>query len=101
RDDLLQLQPGETLNDQAQAAVGQLEHLVNVRGGADGVEIVARRLFDGRITLGEDGDQLAVRNRIVDEPDGALAGDGERHERVGKEDGVAQRQDRQLRGNGQ
>ena len=38
---------------------------------------------------------------FVDEPDGALAGDGERHERIGKQDGVAKRQNRQLRRNGE
>ena len=72
-----------------------------MRGGADGVQVLLRRLLDGRVTLGEHRDQLAVRDRIVDEPDGALAGDGERHERIGKQDGVAKRQNRQLRRNGE
>ena len=101
RDDLFQFQPREALNDQAKAPVGKLEHLVNMRGGADGVQVLLRRLLDGRVTLGEHRDQLAVRDRIVDEPDGALAGDGERHERIGKQDGVAKRQNRQLRRNGE
>ena len=48
RDDLVERQPREPLDDQPEAAVGQLEHLVDVRGGADRVEIVLRRLLDRR-----------------------------------------------------
>ena len=95
-DDLVERQPREPLDDQPQAAVGQLEHLVDVRRGADRVQIVLRRLLDRRVALREDRDQLAVRDRIVDQADGALARDGERHERIRKEDGVPKRQDRQL-----
>ena len=39
RDDLVERQPREPLDDQPQAAVGQLEHLVDVRGGADRVQV--------------------------------------------------------------
>ena len=95
-DNLLQPQAREALHDQAQTAVGQLEHLVNVGRSADGVQVLARGLFDRGIALREHRDQLSVRNRIVDQADRALAGDGERHERIGEEDGVAKRQDRQL-----
>ncbi len=96
-DDLVEPQARQPLHDQAQAAVGQLEHLVDVRRGADWVEILLHRLFDRGVALREDGDQLAVRDRIVDQPDGALARHRERHERIREEHGVAQRQDRQLR----
>ena len=99
RDDVVELQAREALDDQAQAAVRQLEHLVDVRRGADGVEIVLARLLDRRVALREDGDQLAVRDRIVDQADRALARHRQRHERIGKEDRVAQRQNRQLRRN--
>src|SRR5207249_4759221 len=75
--------------------------LVDVRGGADRVQIVLARLLDGRVALGEDRYQLAVRNRIVNQAYGALAGDGERHERIRKKDGVSQRQNRQLGWNGE
>ena len=86
----------QPLDDQPQAAVGQLEHLVDVGRGADAVEIVLPRLLDRRVALGEDGDQLAVGDRVVDQPDRALARHGERHERIGKQDRVPQRQNRQL-----
>ena len=39
-DDLVEREPRQPLDDQAQAAVGQLEHLVDVGRGADRVEVV-------------------------------------------------------------
>ena len=80
RDDVVELQAREALDDQAQAAVRQLEHLVDVRRGADRVEIVLARLLDRRVALREHGDQLAVRDRIVDQADRALARHRQRHE---------------------
>ena len=38
RDHLVEREPGQALDDQPQAAVGQLEHLVDVSGGADRVQ---------------------------------------------------------------
>ena len=89
-------EPRQTLDDEAEAAVRQLEHLVDVRRRADRVQVGLHRLLDGRVTLGEDGDQLAVRDRVVDQADRAFARHGERHERIRKEDRVSKRQDRQL-----
>ena len=99
RDDLVEREPREPLHDEPQAAVGQLEHLVNVRRGADRVQVVLPRLLHGRVALGEDRDQLAVGDRIVDEPHRALARDRQRHERIRKEDRVPKRENRQLRRN--
>ena len=64
--DRVQLQPRQPLDDQAQAAIGQLEHLVDVRGGADPVEIVLGRLLDRRIALREHADELAAADRLFD-----------------------------------
>ena len=99
RHDLVEREPRQSLDDQPQAAVGQLEHLVNVRRRADAEQILLLRLFDRRVALREHGDQLAVRDRVVDQTHRALAGDGERHERIRKEDRVPKRQNRQLRRN--
>ena len=96
RHQLVEREPREALDDQAQAAVGQLEHLVDVRRGADGIQIGLERLFDRGVALREHGDQLAVRDRVVDQADRALARHGQRHERIRKEHRVAQREDRQL-----
>ena len=38
----------DPLDDQPQAAVGQLEHLVDVGGGADRIQVFLQRLFDRR-----------------------------------------------------
>ena len=68
-DEAIELHPRETLDDQAEAAVGQLEHLVDVGDGADGVEVVLHRLFDRGFLLGEDADQPAGRIRLLDQAD--------------------------------
>ena len=98
-DDLVEREPRQTLDDEPQTAVRQLEHLVDVRRRADGVQIRLPRLFDRGVPLGEDGDEFAVRDRVVNQTDGAFARDSKRHERIGKKDGVPQRQNRQLGGN--
>ena len=56
-DEAIELHAREALNDQPEAAVGQLEHLVDVGDGADGVEVVLHRLFDRRVFLREDANQ--------------------------------------------
>ena len=53
RHHLVQLQPGQALDDEAQAAVRQLEHLVDVRRRADGVQVGLRGLLERRVALGE------------------------------------------------
>ena len=98
RRDTPQLDPREALDDQAEAAVGQLEHLVDVRQRADRMQIVLAGFLAGRIVLREDADDFAAGDRIVDELDGAFARHRERHERVGKQHRVAQRQRRHIAG---
>ena len=60
------------------------------------MQIGLHRFLGGGIALREHRDQLAVGNRIVDEPDRTLARDRQGHERIRKQDRVAQGQDRQL-----
>ena len=90
----------QPLDDEPQAAVGQLEHLVDVRQRADRMQVVLSRLLLRRILLREDADELAAGDRLVDQLDGALAGDRERHEGIRKEHRVAQRQHRHVRRHG-
>ena len=99
RHDFVELETRQALDDQPQAAIRQLEHLVDVRRGPDRVEIVLAGLFDCRVTLREDRNQFAVGDRVVDQAHRAFARDRERHERIRKEDRVPKREDRQLRGN--
>src|SRR5204863_10056016 len=79
-----------------QAAVGQLEHLVDMARGAERIEFALLRLFDGGVALREDADQFPTGNRLVYQPDGAFARHCQRHERVRKEDRVPKRENRQL-----
>ena len=91
----------QALDDQPQAAVGQLEHLVDVCGGADRIEVVLERFLDGRLALGEDANHPAGGAGLVDQADRRLARDGQRHEGVGEQHRVAQRQHGHVVGNRQ
>ena len=101
REDAVQRHARESLDNQPQAAVRQLEHLVDVRDRADAVEIVLAGLFRRRLALREDADELVALDGRLDEPHGTLSGHRQRHEGVGEQNRVAERQDRQLRRNGQ
>ena len=98
-DDAVEPHPGQALDDDAQAAVRQLEHLVDVAGGADGVEVVLARVLFRGLTLGEDGNHPAGRDGVVDQPHRALASHRQRHERIGEQHRVAQRQHGEFSGN--
>ena len=100
RRDAIEHHARKSLHDQPQAAVRQLEHLVDVRDRADRVEILLPRVVDGRLPLGEDAYELAVRDGRLDKAHGAFPRDGQRHERAREQDRVAQGQYRQLGGHG-
>ena len=97
RGDLVEPHARQALDDDAQAAVGQLEHLVNLAGGADRMQIGLRRLVFAGFALREHGNGLAARHRLVNQLDRALARHRQRHERLRKQHGVAQRQHRHFR----
>ena len=99
RDDLVERQPRQALDDQPQAAVGQLEHLVDVGGGADRDRDRpgCGSSTDG-VALGEDArsacrSAIASSIRRTELSRATASGMNE----FGKQDRVAQRQDRQLR----
>jgi hypothetical protein len=94
RDDAIEPQTHESLDDEAQAAVRQLEHLVDVGRRARAVQIVLGGLFNRRVALREYPDDPAGGGRFVDQANGALAGDRERHEGIGEQDRVPQREHR-------
>ena len=95
--DPVQRDAGQPLNDQPQAAIRQLEHLVDVRDRADAVEIVLAGLFDRSLALREDAHELIALYRGLDEPYGTLAGHRQRHERAGKQHRVTKRENGQFR----
>ena len=80
RHDAVQTQAREALHDQPQTAVGQFEHLVDVRERADRVEVVLSWFVVRRIALREHADELAGSDGLVDQPHRARPRDGERHE---------------------
>ena len=98
-DDAIERDALDALHDQPQAAVGQLEHLVDVGRGADRIQVFLQRLFDRGLALREDADQLAGGVGLFDQAHRCLARDRQRHERIGEQDGVAERQYRQFGGN--
>jgi hypothetical protein len=96
RGDLFETHARQALHDDAEAAVGQLEHLVDLTGGADRMQIALRRLVFAGFALREHGNGLAARHGLVDQLDGTFARHRERHERLRKQHRVAQRQHRHL-----
>ncbi len=96
--DLKDPEPMDALDDEAERSVGELEHLVDVGERPDAEEVALDGIVDGRIPLGDDADDLVVADGVVDERHGALPRHGQRKDGVGEEDRVAQRQDRELRG---
>ena len=59
---------------------------------ADGVELIGLRRVDLRVAGGDQREHPVVAEHVVDELDRALLADGERRERVGEGDGVAERE---------
>ncbi len=73
-------------------------HLLDDRGGADLVEVVPARLLHLSVLRGDERDQPVARDDVVDEAHRALLADREREHRVGEDDRVLERQDREGRG---
>ena len=106
---MLRLQEGPVLGDlqdaealhalhhEAQRAVGELEHLVDVGEGPDAVEVALHRVVDRGVALGDDADDLALAHRVVHEGHGALPGHRQGQDGVGEQDGVPQGQDARAR----
>ena len=94
--DLVQAEALHALHDQAQRAVGELEHLVDVGERADPEEVALDGVVHGGIALGDHADDLALAHRVVDEGHRALARHRQGQDGVGEQDGVPQRQDGQL-----
>jgi len=86
----------DALHEDAQRPVGDADHLLDDGGGADLVQVVPARLFDLGILGRDEREQPVARDGVVDEPDGALLADREREHRVREDDGVLEREDRQL-----
>ncbi len=63
------------------------------------VQVVYAGVFDLRIPLRDDADELVGRKGVFDELQTRVAPDGDRQHDAGEKDGVAKRQDGQFDGN--
>ena len=86
------------LDEDPQRPVGHLEHARDGAHDAVVVELVGRRRLRVRVAAAHHHELAVAGEHVVDEPHRALLADRQRRQRVGEGDGVAQRQDRQLRG---
>ena len=91
--------PVHALDEDPQGAVGDPDHLVHDRRGADLVEVVpARRAPPRRSRTVTSASIRSPDDDVVDEPDRALLADRERRHRLREDDRLLQRQHRQRRG---
>ncbi len=76
-----------------EALVRHLDDFVDGRAGADVVEVGGLRGVQAGVALGDDENGLLFAQRL-DELDGAFAADGEGQHGMGKQHGVAHRENR-------
>ena len=89
-------EPLEPLDDQADRAVGLLEHPVDHRDRARPVKLLGGgRLLRG-VVLGQDADQPVAEDGLVHRAHGRRPRDRQRDDRLRKEHGLPERQDGQL-----
>ena len=93
----LEADPPDPLDEDAQRAVGDADHLVHDRGGPDLVEVVPAGLLCVLVADRDEREQPLAGGHVVDELDRALLADRERRDRLREDDGLLQRQDRQDR----
>jgi hypothetical protein len=82
------------LDQHLDGAVGQLEQLQHARERADLEDRVGGRVVVGGVLLRREQDEGVVAHHLFERTDRLLAADEQRHDHVGKDDDVAQRQDR-------
>src|SRR5581483_5867631 len=87
----------KALYEHAQRPVGDADHLVHDRGGADGVDVVPARDLRVVVRDGDEREQAVAGDDVVDERDRPILADRERRHRRWEDDRLLQRQDRQRR----
>ncbi len=93
--EVLDPRPAEPLDQDAQAAVRQLQHPHDAGGGAEARQVAFGRILLPRVLLGQQHEDPVVGQRLIDGADALLAAhrQGQDDERVG--DDVLERQHRQ------
>src|SRR5207248_3344184 len=87
----------ETLDQDADALVGVLEHLEDAPRRPTAVEAVRLRRLVLRVLLRREPEHPVARETVLDELQRRAARDEERNDRRRKDDDAAQRQDRKVR----
>ena len=90
-----QRHPLLALDEHTYRAVGQLQKLHDGGSDAHFVQIFSARIVLRRIKLGDEDDFLVLLHRLLQRDDGFVAADEQRHDHAGKNNDVAQRQQRQ------
>ncbi len=88
------------LDEDPQAAVGDLEHARDDARDPDGVQLVGPRRLEVRVPGAEHDEHPVAGQHVVDELDRAVLADRQRRQRVRVGDRVAQRQHGELVGQG-
>ena len=91
---MLQANPGDPLDEEADPAVRQFEHAHDRGRRADLVEVGLLRLLDRGVALRHQQDHPVLGERLVDRADRALPAERKRNDDERIEDGVLERQDR-------
>ena len=86
------------LHEDPDRPVGHLEHPRDEAGDADRVQVVGAGLLELGVARGDEHELALAGEDVVDELDRALLADGERRQRVGVGDDVAQREHGQRAG---
>ena len=95
-DEFLDAGLGQPLHEDFDPVVGQLEHAHHHAHRADGVDVLRHGVFDVQGALGGQHDNPVARKRRLDGLDRHLPADEKRENHVGKDDDVANRQERKT-----
>jgi hypothetical protein len=93
-----ELDPLGPLHEDSQRPIGDLDHAGDRTDDTDIVELVWSGRLQLRAARGDHDQQTIAGQHVVDQLDRALLPDGQRRERVGQRDRLAQRQHRQRLG---
>ena len=96
-DPLLEPDAGEPLDEDAERPVGDADHAVHERRGADVVEVLEASLLGLGILARDERQHPVAVDDVVDQLHGALLPDRERRHRLREDDGLLEREDRQRR----
>ncbi len=96
-DAAVELDAPHALDEDPQRPVGDADHLVHDRGGADLVEVVPPGLLGLVVLDCHQGEHPLAGDDVVHELDRALLADRERRDRLREDDRLLERQDRQGR----